>query len=380
MGKPRFFYFRLPDLELIASDVQLDGVSIRWAKNEPVELNATLDRATAYQQIRMESDGSRVPLIRDHGTLIVVVEAGAASSFVVDYVMDEDSRQDRLAFSAVGFGSIPHGEPWRGPAYKGIQVDPLDVFRHIWEWVTSDPSTLNVSVDSTRSPVRIGEEERDVSFETDSGEQVEFSAGPHRLNWWTTDDLGKELAELAGDTPFEWREETRLDIGSDDPPTFHIRLGHPRLGASRKDGLKFTIGVNVTEPAQDDALEFFSDIFVVGSGEGSAKVRGQYTRQGHGRMRKTKVISDQSIRTRSRAEEVAREYGEQADRDEQFIASCRVLNHDAAPVGSYGVGDIITLTGRMSWGVVEQDCRINALERRFSDDSVALELERLPEN
>ncbi|WP_296249559.1 hypothetical protein [uncultured Stenotrophomonas sp.] len=378
-AKPRFFYFKLPDLELIASDVQLEDTSIRWALNEPAELTASLDRATAYQQVRVESTGETVPLIRDHGTLIVVIEAGTAHSFIVDYVIDDDSSQDRLMFSAVGFGSIPMGEPWRGPAYKEIQVDPLDVFRHAWEWVTSDPSTLNVSVDTTQSPVRIGEEERDVSFETDDGDQVDFSAGPYRLNWWTTDDIGKELADLASNTPFEWREETRLSADSDDPPEFRIRLGYPRLGAPRRDDLKFTIGVNVTEPAQDDSIEFFSDVFVIGAGEGSAKVRGQYTRSGHGRMRKTKVISDQSITSRQRADEVAREHADKADRDEQFISSCRVLPHDAAPIGSYSVGDVITITGRMSWGTVEQDGRIVSLERRFSDDSVLLELERISE-
>ena len=38
---------------------------------------------------------------------------------------------------------------------------------------------------------------------------VTFEAGPFKLNWWETDDLGDVIDKLATDTPFEYVEEHR---------------------------------------------------------------------------------------------------------------------------------------------------------------------------
>lgn len=374
----RFFAYRLPNMELLSGSVQLQDVVLSRGENRAGELRAVLNRESAFRLVHDESTGEMVPLIRDKGTLLVADNGIVARSFIVDMTAPDAEHADRLQLSAVGFGDLPREEPWRGPAYKGIQVDPLEVYRHAWAYVTSFDDVPNVTVDPTTTPRSewIGKEERRVEFTTSAGEDVAFDSGPYRLNWWTVDDIKGELDKLVTGTPFEWAEETRFNRDDDSPPRLHIRLGYPRLQGARREGIKLTVGVNVSEPETPAETDFFSECFVLGAGEGSDKVRGDAVRKHHGRMRRTKVISDTSIRSRAEASKRATDECARADREAQFIQSCRVNNHPAARPGTYDVGDIVTLTGLMPWGRIEQDCRIVELEHRLTDDSFKLTFAR----
>lgn len=366
-------------MEHLSGSVALDGVTLSRGFNVPGELRAVMNRESALRSVRDESTGEDVPLIRDKGTLIVADNGAVARAFIVDLTSEDVDRSDRLQISAVGHGDLPRGEPWRGPAYKGITVDPLDVYRHAWAYVSGFDEVPDVTVDPTKTPRSewIGEEERRVeSFTRSDGSVADaFDAGPYRLNWWSVDDIQERLDKLAADTPFEWVEETRFNRDDESPPRLHIRVGYPRLTGRRPD-IKLTVGVNVIEVETPDETDFFSECFVLGAGEGSDKVRGQAVRKNHGRMRRTRVISDTSISTRKQAGQRAQEECDRADKDSRFIESCRVVSHPAARPGTYDVGDIITLTGTMPWGRIEQDSRIIHLEHRLDDDSFKLTLER----
>lgn len=394
----RFHAYKLPGLESLTGAVPLREVSLYRAFNEPGELTATLDKATAFQRMTVEGTGETVPLLSDHGTLLVADDGTTARAFIVELVTEDADGQDRVRFSAVGFGYLPKDQPWdptagavrealsgvpgwrsRTGEVAGVEVDPLAMVRAMWTLVTAYDNTIDVTVDQTRSPVRIGEEEREVEFTTGDGQDVSFEAGPYRLNWWTTGDLQKEIDDLAVETPFEWREETVFNREDDSPPSFRIRLGYPRLESVRRDNLHFNLDTNVFDPELADDTDFFSEVLVMGNGEGAAKVRGAHRRSGHGRLRKVKVISDQGIRSNRLANQIARETCEQADRDDRFIESCLVKDHPAARIGTFDVGDIITVKGRMVWGWHEQACRIASLEHDVGDHQVQLTLERLPE-
>lgn len=394
----RYHAYRLPDLEPLHGAVPLSEVSLYRAFNEPGELTATLDKATAYRQMTVEGTGETVPLLSDHGTFLVADDGRTARGFIVELVTEDADGQDRVRFSAVGFGYLLKDQPWdpsagavrdalsNVPGFKprtgevaAVEVDPLDMVRAMWTLVTAFDDTLQVQVDGTRSPVRIGEEEEDVEFETSEGENVSFQAGPYRLSWWGTDDLHKEVEDLSLETPFEWREETRFDRDDDSPPQLRIRLGYPRLESVRRDNLHFNLDTNVFEPELTDDVDFFSEVLVIGNGEGAAKVRGHHRRTGHGRMRRVKVISDQGINTNRLANQLARETCEKADRDGRFIETCTVKDHPAARIGEFDVGDIITIKGQMVWGRHQQDCRISELEHDVTAGEVSLTLERLPE-
>lgn len=375
----KYLAFRLPDLAPIGNDVPLGGVSLGRGVNEAGVLEATLDRARAYERVLVEGTTETVELIRERGTLLIAWDGRTARAFIVETVEPDSESQERLRIQAFGHGSVLDGQRWSDRAMSFIEEDPLNIVRHLWAHSSSFDDMLTVTVDDTRSPVRVGEEEREVEFETSDGTSVSFDAGPRRLNWWTTTDMGKVFADYAEETPFEWAEETRIDMDSDDPPTFHIRLGYPRLGApDRSETHHFEVGLNVIDPdhSDDEEHQFFSEVFVVGNGEGSQKIRGEATRRNTGRLRTVRVIEDQGITSTELAKERARKAVEAAEQDDKFWEQITVLPHPAAQPGTYDVGDIITVKGDTAWGWHEQRCRIVELSHTVADDTITLTLER----
>src|SRR5690625_479457 len=103
--------------------------------------------------------------LSDHGTVLG------------DGILTEDSGREgeRYVLDAVGHAAYPAGMPYDGND-QWIQVDPADLIRHAWDHVQSQPRhNLGVTLDDTTTPVRVGTEEEDVSFETGSGERGDFT-------------------------------------------------------------------------------------------------------------------------------------------------------------------------------------------------------------
>ena len=375
----RYFAYRLPDLKPLHGAVDLRGVSLYRAINEPGELRGTLDKAQAYEQMVVEGESSTVRLMRDYGTLIVADDGTTARAFIVDFATQAADHQDRLTISAVGFGQIPHEQPWLGPTRNFVDADPLHIVRTIWVYLSGRDGSVGVTVAGTRSPVRIGEPSRRVEFTTGQGESVEFESGPYRLSWWQAEDLKKRLDDLAEETPFEWREVTRFDRENDDPPQLHIDLGYPRLESAVRDNLHFTVGVNVHSATFEDEADWFSDVLVIGNGEGEAQKRGEASRRRQTRQKRVKLIEDNSLMSDRICRQVAQREVDRADREGAFIESCTVTNHPAAPLHAFDIGDTITIKGRYPWGDHEQDCRVLSIDHNIAQDSYALGLGRLPE-
>lgn len=371
----RIYAFKLPGLEPLGTQVPLAGVVESRAISSPAALEGSMSRAAAEEPVLVESTGETVPMMRDHGTLLITVTGSKARAYIVDMATRPPGDPTKLTFSAFGFASIIQGQPWLDEDLSKVRIDPMDVLRTIWQTVTADPARPEVAVEANSSSVRLGTESEDVEFTTGEGEHVSFEAGPYKLNWWSTDDLGGEVDDLAAETPFEWVEETSFDLDSDAAPRLAIRAQHPRLPSPRRDSLKFTIDTNVFDPRTDESAEWFSDVLVLGAGEGSEKVRGKASRRDHGRMRRTKTLSDSGITSDRRADVRAEEEIRRSEEKARTIVSCRVTTSDAARPGSYDLGDIITITGRMPWGRVDQDARIVELSHDHTDDSVTLTLE-----
>lgn len=375
----RYHAFRLPDLEPLHGALDLRDVSLYRGVNEPGELRGSLDKAQAYSRIFVESDQSEVQLMRDQGTLIIADDGSRAWAFIADLITQDADHQDRLAISAVGFGHIPDQQPWLTDLRKYVDTDPLDIVRDIWAYLSDQENGLVVSVDSTSSPVTVGEEEEDVEFTTGQGEDVSFQAGPYKLVWYQADDLLKHIDDLSEETPFEWRERTIFDRRSDAPPQFHIELGYPRLESAVRDNLHFTVGVNVRDVAFEDEEDYFSEVLVLGNGEGQSTKRGRGYRRRVDRLRRVKVIEDNSLMSNRLCEQRAQEEADRADREGAFINQCTVMEHPAAPITSFDVGDTITIMGRFTWGEHRQDCRIVSIDHNVDAATASLELERLPE-
>src|SRR5690606_34960272 len=89
------------------------------------------------------------------------------------------------------------------------EVDPLDVVRELWRHVQEfDPKgDLNLGVDDTTSPVRIGKVQKHVPVTAEDAGTGDSEPTPYALNAWEEKDCGDEMDALAKQTPFDYLEE-----------------------------------------------------------------------------------------------------------------------------------------------------------------------------
>lgn len=270
-----------------------------------------------------------------------------------------ESDEDALTIDCVGISGYPQGMPWTGDKQALVDVDPLDIVRMVWDHLQSQPGgALGVQVDATRSPVRVGEPEREVEFTTGDDTEVTFEAGPYRLEWWSTHDLGRVIDDLAADTPFEYLEQTAWE---GDALAHRLRLGYPTLG-QRKTGPtapRFALGENVTAvpvlSGEDD--DYASDVLALGAGEGNAMVRAHLHRDGATGLRRVHVYTDKTARSMNALSNSARRelaWLTGAPRMQTLV----VRDHPNAPLGSFDVGDEIFAEGASGWVTLDRWVRI----------------------
>lgn len=368
---PRFYAYSVPDWTLVDNDVQLTEAQITRAISTPKALDCTVSRQYAHLNLR------------EWGTVIAAEHAGRLDVFIVDGLATEGD-QDDMTVSAGGVASYIKGQPflaantaaaeamvgtpgWRpGPReISGVDVDPLDMVRAIWRLLLAAPrSDIRLTVDSTRSPVRIGEpEERVDSFTRSDGSVAqEFTAGPYKLSWHGTDDCGGEMDSLATETPFEWWEESRW---ADNLPTTQLRIAYPKMATARKPNLFFEVGANIIDLSTTEWHEHADVVLVTGEGEGSKRVRSHMS-EPTDRLRRVHVEANRGITTRARAQERARELLKKHI-SKPVITSVTVVDSQAARFGTYDLGDTITVRGTTGWVDLQDDYRIVSI----TDDHTA---------
>lgn len=261
-------------------------------------------------------------IIRAGGILVEMEEQGSA-----------------LGLDCIGFSGYPNEMPYTDyETWTG--ADPLTIVRHIWSNLQGKPrGNIGVEVDGkTSTPRRVGTPK----VENDS------NSGPYTLAWYETTDLGREIDELARETPFDyrmvhgWVDETETDI-------YHrLQFGYPSIGRRRHD-LRFVVGENVAAlpDVEWDGGNFASEVMVLGAGEGRDMIRG-VDKRSHTRIRRAAVVTDKMQRSKSRADAVAREElaARMGDAD---ITELVVFDHPHAQLGSIQLGDEILVQTAEGW-------------------------------
>lgn len=169
-------------------------------------------------------------------------------------------------------------------------------------------------------------------------------------NWWSTDDMGGVIDELAKSTPFDYLEEHEWD---GDVIRHRLRIGYPRIGSQKPDA-RFVLGENVTvQPSEEfGGDDVVTEIWVLGSGEGRTKVRGVAAVNPSQSVRRVKIIDDPKIQNQAAADARARDElaRYQPDMPGAGITTLVVSNHSNAEFGTFNVGDDVIFSGSYEWG------------------------------
>lgn len=358
-GDWRFFAERVDGRgapTLLEGDLPLSDVTVTTALSGPGGLTATVAPEIARLQA---GDGARI--LEPWATQVWAEVDGQVVGGGL--LVTPGFSESKLSLDCVGLGGYPKGMPYDGDR-SWVDVDPLDIVRHVWEHLQSQPGgQLGVVVDMTTSPVRIGEPETTASFTTDAGVDVSFQAGPFRLNWWTHDDLGQVLDTLARDTPFD---SVLTHAWSGDTLTHRLQLGQPSLGR-RRDDLRFVLGENlqVVPEVTSDGDGFANAVRTLGSGEGRDMVRADAAVL-DGRVRRVVTVAEKSARSPAAA--AARARRELAVRQGlRDVSTVVVREHANAPLGSWALGDEINIQAETGWA--EVDLWVRVVAQAVSPDS-----------
>lgn len=354
MSTPRILLQDLVTREILDWSVPLSGADYTDTLSAPRGLSGSLP------------EGYPLPVL-EWGTALWVEDSGTIHGGGIVTTIEHNERSIRLDCS--GPSAYASGMPWLAPREDLIDVDPLDIVRKIWNHLQGEPGgNLHLSVDPTTSPVRVGEEERDVEFTTGAGDEVSFETGPFRLNSIDAQDLGKTIDDLASDTPFDYVEETSW---SGEEIVHRLRLGYPSIGVRRADHVYRTSeNLSVLPALGLDENTYASEVLLVGAGEGREAVTG-HVPSTPSRLRRVAIVADKSIRSRKAAVNAAR--AELARRTTAgTITDLVVVDSPAARISELGVGDRIYVSGPLATGAeLDHWVRITEIARSLDDPTTA---------
>jgi hypothetical protein len=303
----------------------------------------------------------------------VTAEASAKSAYNASAAAKNATRVNLLAAAGLGGtglviwqDSAPSGSR---RSTKNLWIDKNDANKaYVWtgkKWAlqtVSTQATINTLLanynNATTAPAQTAWTAKKAELAAAKKKKSDINGGdaqPFTLTWWENHDLGSVLADLAKNTPFDYRESSAWN-GED--ITHRLELGVPALGVRRPD-LRFEVGVNATVAPPLLERDYASEVMVLGSGTGRAMVRATATGN-PGRLRRAVVVQRKDIGKTDKAATAAR-----AEVDARSAAwvfnTLDVSDHPNAPYGSYRPGDVVYVTGDTGWRVLDDWVRVTEI-------------------
>lgn len=322
-----------PDSKL---GVTLDPTATPRRLGDPARIDVSRDSATGeiqYKEVQVDPD-----------TGLTRVDQGS----VPDYVFAK--------LLALGY-----------PLYQDTETLKLVLLVH--------PGDL--AMQTTGLPARLLVNPETGEYKVEIPAYTAVEAKPYEIAWWNDIDVGREIDNLAQQTPFDYAERATWD---DDRLAVkqHIKIGYPRLGGKRMD-LRFAEDENLLAAVmlRESPNFFASQVIVRGAGEGRKSIRAQAGSPVPTRLRRVRSLTDKTITDLDRAaalavEELRRRFANLTVTEITIDAA-----HDNAPMGSFQVGDDILVQAMLPYyGELALWHRITSYTWRPDTDEVMLQLRR----
>lgn len=159
------------------------------------------------------------------------------------------------------------------------------------------------------------------------------------------DDSYRAFNNVAKTVGVEW---TTKSVYSEGAPDVRIILHYPQAGR-RRDDLIFDTAVNITSELElEPAGEYANAAVGVGAGEGPKAIRRSMSLPTT-RMRRTLVVDDKAIRSNAQMDATMRAEL-RLSQAAPFPETITVTDHPNCRIGAWGIGDTITVTGKLRAG------------------------------
>lgn len=332
--------------DMIDGDVPLRGVSITDVLSGPNGLSGSLD-----PEYRRFKDDKGRPIFRPWSTAIFAENDGQI--YGGGLLLPSSFADNAWSLECTGLTGYPAGQPFTDSEFM-VEVDPIDVIRRIWEWLQEqEGANLGLQVADTVSGQVIGVALDQIEYDTQNG-PLRFEAGPVKLNWYETHDLGAMLDDFAKNTPcdtHEWHQWQGDDL------KHHLDIGYPRLGRRRTD-LRFVIGENIAlvPNVAEGTDQYANMVLALGAGEGRTMKMALLGRTSPG-LRRVAIVEDKRMNTVAKINSFARR-SLQNYRGLDNLTEITVRQSHSAAIGSWDIGDEILVQGDGGWKDIEVWCRI----------------------
>lgn len=360
----RYVLAHLPSGEVLVPNLHMEEVTVTEALSAPGRLTGTI--VGDLRSLRAPDGGT---LVRPWGAAIYALHP--SGRIYGGPITSQPPTSGPLEVECSGFTSYLRGTPWQGGFETMVDVDVLDVVRHLWEHALGQEGSFpDVTLDSTMSGVRIGRE-----LDEDSEYSPLGDTGPVTFAPWRIFDMQESIDAYLEQEWFDYRE--RMEVSPDGRRMLHHLDFQAPPGGTRRQDLRFKYGENVVDPPEVELFEdeYASHVQVWGAGEGYDKLRTPLVGGSTGRARRVAVIVDDSLGTQGEVDRRANDELTRRSRN-YAVTQLKVRHHPNAPVGTFGVGDIVRVHADLDWTTINQDVRI--LEVSFdpaNEQQVALGVE-----
>lgn len=282
---------------------------------------------------------------------------------------DIDPASGVLHLKAKGFAAYPKGLPWLEDL-NWLANDAYEPVVEIWRHLQEDYPNGNLNVE--------------VYPQTSGVEMLPgyaFDGDLLNLNFFATFvratdklDCGDYIDALARDIPFDFIEESEWNADRTDIIK-KIHLGYPRLGLIQET-LAFVLNENVlsAKPHTETETDWVSDIGVTGFFPG-AEYSAELANADPNRLRRYLDAETAQIDSNERAAAWAHRRLARRQTPSYWEQITIDPNHPNAPLGTFDVGDTITVSGFMPWvGNIRQDHKIIAISFDVGKNTCQLQL------